>query len=98
MHEQISHLIEVAGLPNVTLQMVPIAKGAHPGLGGAFSILEFEENEPLVYVDSPAGNLYLEKKPDVRRFTTSFDLLKAKALDPDETTARLQDAVKEKQQ
>jgi transcriptional regulator with XRE-family HTH domain len=97
MREQIGHLIKVAALPNVTIQLLPFAKGAHPGLGGAFSILDFEENEPVVYVDSPAGNLYLEKKPDVRRFTTSFDLLKAKALDPEETAAWLQDVVKEKQ-
>ena len=95
MREQLRHLIEAAELPNVTLQLLPIAKGAHPGLAGAFSILEFEENDPVVYVDSPAGNLYLEKKPEVRRFVSSFDLLKAKALDPEETAARLQNAVKE---
>ncbi|WP_229882443.1 helix-turn-helix domain-containing protein [Streptomyces alanosinicus] len=97
MHEQIRHLVEVAARPNVTLQIVPIAKGAHSGLGGAFSLLEFEESDPVVYVDSPAGNLYLEKKPDVRRFTTMFDLLKAKALDPDESAALLQDAAEETQ-
>ncbi|MGW2748127.1 helix-turn-helix domain-containing protein [Streptomyces sp. NPDC001450] len=97
MREQIRHLIEVAALPNVTLQIVPIAKGAHSGLAGAFSLLEFEESDPVVYVDSPVGNLYLEKKPDVRRFTTSFGLLQAKALDPEETVALLQDAIEEKQ-
>lgn len=97
MREQIQHLVDMAARPNVTLQIVPIAKGAHPGLGGAFSLLEFEETDPVVYVDAPAGNLYLEKKPDVRRFTAMFDLLKAKALDPDESAALLQNAAEETQ-
>ncbi|MEU6467473.1 helix-turn-helix transcriptional regulator [Streptomyces sp. NPDC046976] len=96
MREQIGHLRDLAALPNVTLQLMPISKGAHPGLGGAFAVLEFEDAPPVVYVDSPAGNLYLDRKNDVRKFTSSFDLLRARALDPDDTTTRLEDAVKEK--
>lgn len=96
MKDQIRHLVEMAALPNVTLQIVETKKGAHPGLGGAFSILEFEENEPVVYVDSPAGNLYLEKKSAVREFAASFDLLRAMALDPNDSTALLRDAAEEK--
>lgn len=95
MREQIGHLIEVAALPNVTLQIMPIAKGAHPGLGGAFSILEFDEQSPVVYVDSPAGNLFLDRKHEVRKFTTSLDLLRARALDPDDSAALLRDAARE---
>ncbi|WP_425824593.1 helix-turn-helix domain-containing protein [Streptomyces fractus] len=96
MRAQIEHLIELTELPNVRIQIMPEDKGAHPGLGGPFSILDFEEATPVVYIDSPAGNLYLDKKYDVRKFTTSFDLLRAMALDPDDSAARLRDAVKEK--
>ncbi|MDW8804365.1 helix-turn-helix transcriptional regulator [Streptomyces scabiei] len=95
MRGQLRHLVAMAALPNVTLQIVPVAKGAHPGLSGAFSILEFEESPTVVYADTPAGNLYVEKKHDVRQFITSFDLLKAKALDPEESTALLQAAAEE---
>jgi hypothetical protein len=48
-------------------------------------------------VDCPAGNLYLEKKADLRRFATAFDLLRATALDPDESTALIQRASEELQ-
>ncbi|WP_438297870.1 helix-turn-helix domain-containing protein [Streptomyces sp. HUAS TT7] len=95
MRAQLLHLIEAQAWPNVTLQIVPASKGAHPGLGGAFSMLEFEAEPPVVYIDSPAGNLYLEKKADVRKFTSTFDLLRAMALDPEETVAFLRDAAKE---
>ncbi len=96
MREQIRHLLKTADLPNVTLQIMPMNKGAHPGLGGAFSILDFEEAAPVVYVDSPAGNLYLNKRHDLRKFSASFDLLRARALDPDDSAALLRDAAKEK--
>ncbi|MFF4709608.1 helix-turn-helix domain-containing protein [Streptomyces sp. NPDC001297] len=96
MRDQIGHLIDMAALPSVTLQLMPVSKGAHPGLGGAFSILEFEEAAPVVYVDSPAGNLFLDRTHDVRQFATSLDLLRARALDPDDSTALLRDAAREK--
>lgn len=95
MREQLHHLVKLADMSNVTVQVIPYRMGGHPGLGGAFSILEFEEDAPVVYVDSPAGNLYLEKKPDVRRVGSRFDLLRAVALAPDESVAMLNDAAKE---
>lgn len=86
---QRARLAELAELPNVTSQIIPEKKGSHPGLGGPFAIFEFEANPSVVYVDSPAGNLYLEKRPDVRKFGATFDLLRAAALDPADTTALL---------
>ncbi|UGY90284.1 DUF5753 domain-containing protein [Streptomyces gobiensis] len=97
MRAQLQHLAETSRLPNVTLQVIPEHKGGHPGMGGTFSLLEFEEDDPVIYVDSPAGNLYLKKKPDVRRFTSTFDLLRAIALAPDESTALLHRAAEEMQ-
>ncbi|MGW7412786.1 helix-turn-helix domain-containing protein [Streptomyces sp. NPDC054863] len=94
MQAQREHILEIAQLPNVTLQIVPVAKGAHPGLGGAFTLLESETEPPVVYVDSPAGNLYLEKKHDVRKFTATFDLLRATALDPEESAIFLREIPK----
>ncbi len=93
MSRQLNHLIEMTDLPNITIQVIEFSKGAHPGLGGAFALLEFEEDPAVVYVDSPAGNLYLEKPRDVRRFAQSFDLLRAVALDPDESIALLKRTV-----
>ncbi|MEV6672883.1 DUF5753 domain-containing protein [Streptomyces sp. NPDC051162] len=95
MRDQLHHLVRTADMSNVTIQVVPIRKGGHPGLGGAFSVLEFEEDDPVVYVDSPAGNLYLEKRTDVRRFTGTFDLLRATALAPDESLALISRAAEE---
>ncbi len=95
MRAQVNHLIEFAELPNVHLQLLRTNKGAHPGLGGAFSILEFAEDQPVVYLETTAGNLYLEKRPDVRKFTGNYQMLGAMALPFDETTALLKSVAKE---
>ncbi|GLY79494.1 helix-turn-helix domain-containing protein [Actinoallomurus iriomotensis] len=88
MRAQLARLLEAEELPSVTIQVLPFARGAHPGLGGAFTIIGFPDPTDLdvVYVDSPAGNIFLEKDRDVRRHTTWFDHLRAAALPPDEST------------
>ena len=87
MRAQLARLLEVGELPSVTIQVLPFTRGAHPGLGGAFTIIGFPDPTDLdvVYVDSPAGNIFLEKDKDVRRHTTWFDHLRAAALPPDES-------------
>ncbi|MFE7927404.1 helix-turn-helix domain-containing protein [Streptomyces sp. NPDC057456] len=98
MVAQLRHLAEAATLPNVTIQVMPSAKGAHAALAGAFSLLEFEPHTPtVVYVDSIAGNVYLEKERDVRTFIQTFDLLRAAAPDPLEAPAMLEQITREMQ-
>ncbi|WP_424530356.1 helix-turn-helix domain-containing protein [Sphaerisporangium viridialbum] len=96
MRAQLERLIEAAGSPAVTIQILPFAKGAHVGLIGPFSIIEFPDvSDPdVVYAESPAGNLYVEKPREVRRYTLVFDHLRAAALPPDESVAVLAAAMK----
>ncbi|MFF4271774.1 helix-turn-helix domain-containing protein [Streptomyces sp. NPDC001536] len=98
MTAQLKYLAEAAAMPNVTLQIMPLAKGAHAALSGAFSLLEFEPHTPtVVYVNSMAGNVYLEKERDVRTFIQTFDLLRAAAPDPQEALDLLDQITREMQ-
>jgi hypothetical protein len=45
MAEQLRHLIEMAQLPNVTLQILPFGSGGHAFLGGPVALLEFQAVE-----------------------------------------------------
>lgn len=89
MRDQLHRLLELTELANVTIQVLPYDKGAHAGLGGSFSIIELPEptGHEVVYIDCPAGNIYLEKAKDVRWHTRVFDHLRAAALDPKESAA-----------
>jgi hypothetical protein len=41
----------------------------------------------LIYIDSMAGDLFLEADADVRRYTSVFDNLRAIALSPDDSAS-----------
>jgi transcriptional regulator with XRE-family HTH domain len=89
MHEQLSHLLAVSAWPNVTLQVLPLSAGVHPALNGPFCILEFpERSDPdVVYSEGVAGHAYLERDAEVRCCAEVFDLLRAAALSPADTTS-----------
>jgi transcriptional regulator with XRE-family HTH domain len=82
MNEQLRHLLEVTAQPHITFQVLPWKVGAHPGMHGAFAVMDFPNpaDPELVYVENMAGALYLEKEPDVRRYAEMFDQLRATAL------------------
>lgn len=87
MRAQLTHLRESGEQPNITLQVIPFDVGAHPGMPGSFIYMEFgEPSDPeLVYVDTLAGDLFLEADADVRRYAAMFDHLRATALSPANT-------------
>lgn len=77
---QLRHLL--AALPNVTIQVLPFAAGAHPALLGSFTVLRFPLSTGLTTVF--ANGRYPD---DHQRYTTMFDRLRALALSPAESAA-----------
>lgn len=88
MRSQLRALGEAARRPNVTIRVLPYAAGAHPGLDGPFIILGFPEDlaPDVAYVETKAGDTYLESAADVRRFRLDFENLSAAALPPEGST------------
>jgi len=86
MDEQLERLIEISHLPNVTIQVIPFALGAHPGVESNFNILEMPGRTPgVVFVEGLVGYLYLEKTEDLQRYQGIFERLKTMALSPKDT-------------
>jgi transcriptional regulator with XRE-family HTH domain len=94
MREQLRHLAESAREGKTTIQVVPYRAGAHAGAIGAFVILDFADatDPAVVYVETLAGDIYLEKRPDVNRYTLAFDRLVAAALHPDDSVHLIEQA------
>lgn len=82
MRAQLRHLVDLSGRPNIELQVLPFGEGWHPGTTGSFSVLTFPENvhSPVAYVESQAGDAYLEREDDMRRVTLTYTHLHAAAL------------------
>ncbi|MDR7302085.1 hypothetical protein JOF55_002266 [Haloactinomyces albus] len=81
--EQLCYLLEQAELANVTLQVLPLDSGAHSGMNGAFTLLEFPDpSDPgVLYVEYPTGSLHVEKDTEVAAGRLAFDALHSEALD-----------------
>jgi transcriptional regulator with XRE-family HTH domain len=95
MYEQLHKIAELApAIPNVTLQVVPFSLGAHPGLDNTFTLLEFESLPSVVYVESLAGSLYLERSSDVERYEEVSQHLRAGALDAESSVRLVEEIAK----
>jgi hypothetical protein len=70
MRGQLERLIDATKLPNVTLQILPFAVGAHRGMAGAFSVLRFADGElpDVVYLEHLTNAVYLDKRDEVERY------------------------------
>ncbi|MDT3444473.1 helix-turn-helix transcriptional regulator [Pseudofrankia sp. BMG5.37] len=87
MQAQLARLAEAAVRPNITLQVIGFGAGAHPGMPGSYILLDFPDpaDPAIVYIDSMAGDLFLEAEADIRRYRAITDSLRAVALGPTAT-------------
>src|SRR6266511_1607861 len=97
MRAQLERLIEASALPNVTLQVLPFAAGAHPAMVGAFSVLRFADQElpDVVYVEHLNNATYLDKRDEVERY---LDVMESLCLgsEPPAKTAEFLDRILDK--
>jgi transcriptional regulator with XRE-family HTH domain len=97
MRAQLAHLVEVASLPQVTVQVVPFARGGHAAAGGSFTILRFAEPEvaDIVYIEQLTSALYLDSREDVDHYMEVMNELSTEALTPARSAALLTELARE---
>jgi hypothetical protein len=91
MREQLDQLIDATARPNITLQVLPLAVGAHPAMYGMFQLLRFPAPElpDIAYVENLTSAVYLDKPADVTSYTEALDRLCAQAAPADNTATIL---------
>ncbi|MGY6019247.1 helix-turn-helix domain-containing protein [Streptomyces spinosirectus] len=87
MARQLRRLLDTAHLPQVRLQVLPFAAGAHVGVTGPFVIFSFSSTSDLdvVVLDHLTSSLYLERKEDLRAYSEAFKDLQFHALSPEDS-------------
>jgi transcriptional regulator with XRE-family HTH domain len=95
MCRQLRRLLEAAEFPQVTLQVIPFRAGAHAGMPGSFALMQFADAAipDVVYIDTMAGELFLEEDSDARRYKIVFDHLRAVAESPNASRSLMADLV-----
>jgi transcriptional regulator with XRE-family HTH domain len=89
MRRQLAHLCKASLMPNVTLQVLEFCSGLHPALAGPFAIIEFPErfDPDVIYSEGVGGQAYVEEREKaVRNQVEAFDLLRATALPPTDSS------------
>ena len=97
MRMQLEHLLTQAQLPNVAVQVIPFAGGAHPAMGRPFVILVFPDrvDTDVVYLEDLTSSLYLEDVAEVDRYNVFFNHLRATALSFADSSALIASVLKE---
>lgn len=97
MREQLEYLARMSTLSHVTAQVLPYGAGAHPGMMGNFSVLEFTDafDSSVVYIEGVTSDLYLEKPTDVHGYCVMYEHLRAQALSAEASRQFIADAAKD---
>jgi hypothetical protein len=85
MADQLRLLLDLSRRPNITIRVLPFGEGFHRALAGPFVVLEFPPGigADVVYIESHAGDQYLERPSDVDLYKDVFADATRRALDPE---------------
>ena len=82
----------------ITVRVIPFNAGAHPGLTGPFTLLEFDGGLPdFLYLDAGRGTISMiaGNDPQVAEYADSFETLLQHALSADESIELIRTAAEE---
>jgi hypothetical protein len=83
---QLLRLRELAELPNVTVQVMPLSGGAHAALGMSFVLLDFGHSR-TVYIEGLTSADYLVRPQHTQAYNLAFDRLRVASLGDRESLA-----------
>jgi hypothetical protein len=72
MAGQLGHLIEAAASPRITVQVMPFAAAAHPGMLGPFVVASFESDPDAAYLDNALAGQVTERRKEVSRVSLAL--------------------------
>jgi transcriptional regulator with XRE-family HTH domain len=97
MRAQLTHLLDIAELPAVTIAMVPFSAGGHAAAGGPMTILRFAADEipDVIYLEQLSSAIYVDKPAEIDRYWHVMNRLAVEAESATATTAILRQILRE---
>ncbi|MGC9409764.1 helix-turn-helix domain-containing protein [Streptomyces sp. DZ1-3] len=84
---QLEHLLEMARLPYVQIQVMPTSRGDHPGTGGRIHVLKFGDGTAVGRADDEFDNRPVTDPRHVRVLELRYGIIRSEALTARESTA-----------
>ncbi|WP_037959127.1 helix-turn-helix domain-containing protein [Streptomyces violens] len=85
LREQLHHVLDVARLRHVEIQVMPSDRWTHGGLDGPMILLETEVHRQLAYIEGQNGGYFVSEQPDLGNLFSKYGILRAQALTPEES-------------
>ncbi|MFF9090052.1 helix-turn-helix domain-containing protein [Streptomyces sp. NPDC014991] len=79
---QLERLLDVASERHITVQVLPFDQGEHDAMGGSLTVLTLPDGSEVAYTEGAHYGQLIEDPAEVRRFTVTYDRLRANALPP----------------
>ncbi|MEW1694807.1 helix-turn-helix transcriptional regulator [Streptomyces sp. NPDC091278] len=96
MRKQLEHLLTFRDHPWVQVQVLPFAAGQHSAMMGSFTVLRFDEDPDLFYLEG-YGSGHMTADPQViRERAVGYARLQATALSREDTAALIERVMKER--
>jgi hypothetical protein len=83
--DQLHHLHKLGKQPNIRIRVIPLDADFHFGLNGVFTLLEFDDDEPHVFTESPNAGSMITGSDDVAGFRSAVTRVSETALSPEES-------------
>lgn len=93
LNDEYRHLARLSELPNVTIQVVRAEGGLHSAVNGQFTLLDFADARPIVYVELQDAAVFVGDPERVRTYTLSTQSLERVALSPVESVALIESLI-----
>lgn len=95
MVDQLQHVLRMTETPTVTVQVVPIGSGWHPGLMGPFVIYNFERSPSIVHLEHRRSGVFLYDDVDVTTYKAASAAVRRAALTVEDSAAFITEVIKE---
>ncbi|MGW0609979.1 helix-turn-helix domain-containing protein [Streptomyces sp. NPDC002788] len=80
MRELVDHLLEIAELRNVEIQVMPVTQASHAGLAGPMQLLETPENRWLAYNEGQRGGQFVSDPKEISVLHRRYARMRSQAL------------------
>lgn len=88
--EQLRHILDIAQLRHVQMQVMSPDRETHAGLSGPFVLLETKERRQLAYLEAQDHSFLVSEQPSLGNLFGKYGILRAQALGPEESMERIE--------
>ncbi|MBA9047366.1 MULTISPECIES: DUF5753 domain-containing protein [Streptomyces] len=90
MRRQLERLLEVAQLPHVDLQVLPMGLEENAGLDGSFRLLRLNDGSTVGHLEVQHISRVITNPKEVQLLEMRYGIIRAQALNPRESLARIE--------